>query len=131
MDSLESKPPFMQILRGKTIEEYRAETTRRRLGHRSEQSGVNSERRSAHGQSDNVSKAKRVLQMLRRAEKRWVEITEFRDAGIFDFRNPIAELRHRGFGIANWMQRDQHRRVESYYRLTFDLERDRLERDRP
>jgi len=73
-----------------------------------------------------ISQIARVLQMLRRAraDMRSVEITEFRDADIFGFRNPIAALRHRGFGIANQVQRDRQGHVESWYRLTYDLERD-------
>jgi hypothetical protein len=89
---------------------------------------VDNDGRPESSGGDGASQTAQVLQMLRRARaaNRWVEIAEFLDAGISNYCGCIAALRHRGFGIANWVQRDRPGRAESWYRLTFDLERKAL-----
>ena len=127
MDPHESKSSFMQIFRRYgSIENYCAETARRQAEFQSHPYEVDDNGRLEDSGGERESQTAEVLQMLRRtrAANRWVEIAEFLDAGISNYRGCIAALRHRGFGIANWVQRDRPGRVESWYLLTFDQERD-------
>lgn len=127
MDRHESKGVVSQFFRTwKTVEDYQAEILKRRADYQSRQHSDDRNRRAEFSRNEGVFKRARVLRMLRQARKenRWIEITEFRDAGIFDFRSPIAAFRHRGFGIANKVRRNRRAHVESRYWMTFDLERD-------